>query len=373
MWGMASPMLRWTTAEAGRRDYTLHPGVNTVGRNEANSLVIEHPSISGRHCELVWQEETMKVRDLGSTNGTFIDNQPVQESVLRAGQLLRLGAVELVFADLPGAPAPAKEEVGPPPDPPPLARPLVTPLARPQAATAGLPEVEAPRGFLRSLPGALAYPLSKNGIFLLVAGTVVFGVAEFLAGFSGLLSLILSVICTGYLFAYVQKIMSASAQGEEGMPDYPEFSEWWSDIVQPFLLLTWTFLFCFGPGMALYAWGGPEEPSLLAGALGLLILGGLYFPMALLAVAVTDSFLALNPAVVVPSILRVFGHYLVACLALACLAGLRVAGGLLLQMVPLPLLPALVNGFVALYLLTAGTHILGLLYHANRDRLGWFS
>jgi hypothetical protein len=370
---MASLILRRSTAEGGNQEFPLRPGSNTVGRSETNSLVIEHPSISGRHCEVVWEAATVRVRDLGSTNGTFIDRQPVQEGSLRVGQFLSLGGVELVLAERAEGTPPPELQMPPPPDAPPLARPLVTPVTRPPVAPAASTEVEPPRGFLRSLPGALVYPLHRNGIFLLVAGTVVFGAVEFLASLTPFISLAVSVACTGYLFAYVQKIMSASAQGEMEMPDYPEFSEWWSDIVQPFLLLTWTLLFCFGPGAALFAWGNADEPALAAGALGLLILGGLYFPMALLAVGVADSFLALNPAVVIPSIFRVFGHYLVVCLVLAVLGGLRVAGGWLAGLVPLPVLPALLNGFIALYFIAAATHILGRLYFFNRHRLGWFS
>jgi hypothetical protein len=356
---MASPTLRWIAADGGNREYALRPGVNTIGRYETNSLVIDHPSVSGCHCEVVWEGRVAMVRDLGSTNGTFIEDQPVQESVLQPGQALRLGLMGLVLQS--SAHGSAGTAAQAPAQVPPLARPMAQHPARPVP--------ESPRGFFRSLPGTLAYPLSKNGLFLLVAGTVVFGVVEFLASFS----LILSVLCTGYLFAYMQKLISASAQGEPEMPDYPEFSEWWSDIVLPFLLLVWTLLFCFGPGAALYAFGNREDSLLRTAALAMLALGGLYFPMALLVVAVTDNFLALSPAVVIPSIFRVLGHYLVACLILGLLAGLRFASGLLLETMPVPVVPSLVTGLVSLYFLAVEMRILGLLYHTNRERLGWFS
>ncbi len=362
---MASPTLRWVRADGGNRAYALRPGVNTIGRQEGNSVVIDHPSVSSRHCELVWEGEAALVRDLGSTNGTFINNQPIQEAVLLAGQVLRLGTVELALPSEVAASVSATGEPGPSPGPPPLARPLSSRPA-PQASA-------APGSFLRSLPGALAYPLSKNGIVLLVAGTVVFGFLSFLGRFSFIVSGIMFVFSTGYLFAYVQKIVSASAQGEPDMPDYPEFSEWWSDIVQPFFLLVWTLLFCFGPGLALYAAGNREDPILRAGAMSLVGLGGLYFPMALLAVAVTDSFVALNPVVVIPSIFRVFGHYLVVCLVLAFLFALSLAGEQLIEAARLPVVSFLVSGFVSLYFLAVEMRILGLLYYWNHQRLGWFS
>ena len=73
----------------------LKPGVNRVGRAPGNDLQIDHPSISSTHCEVELNQDTVTVRDRGSTNGTFIDNQPVTEAPLLPGQTLRLGAVEI--------------------------------------------------------------------------------------------------------------------------------------------------------------------------------------------------------------------------------------------------------------------------------------
>jgi hypothetical protein len=53
--------------------------------------------------------------------------------------------------------------------------------------------------------------------------------------------------------------------------------------------------------------GRETGPAIFGAALvGALIVGGVYFPMALLTVAVSDNFLALSPHIVVPSMLRVF-------------------------------------------------------------------
>ena len=70
--------------------FSLRHGVNRVGRSPDNDL-----HVSGFHCEIHVSEETILVKDLASTNGTFIDGQPVQEAVLQSGQVLRLGFVEL--------------------------------------------------------------------------------------------------------------------------------------------------------------------------------------------------------------------------------------------------------------------------------------
>jgi len=67
----------------------------SVGRVEDNAFQIAESSISSHHCEIVKQGEDYLVRDLNSTNGTFIDGEPVTEAVLKPGHLLRLGQVEV--------------------------------------------------------------------------------------------------------------------------------------------------------------------------------------------------------------------------------------------------------------------------------------
>jgi CheY-like chemotaxis protein len=73
----------------------LGEGWATVGRADGNTLQIIEPSISGRHCEVQRRGEELLVRDLLSTNGTFVGGQKISEAVLQAGQTLRLGDVEL--------------------------------------------------------------------------------------------------------------------------------------------------------------------------------------------------------------------------------------------------------------------------------------
>src|SRR2546422_5297452 len=75
--------------------FELEPGFNTVGRNATNDFRIHDATVSSFHCEIVVSEDTVLVRDLGSTNGTYIDGQQVQEAPLQPGQILRLGSADL--------------------------------------------------------------------------------------------------------------------------------------------------------------------------------------------------------------------------------------------------------------------------------------
>ena len=77
----------------------LKLGVNRFGRAPGNDFQLEHPTISGWHCELMLSNEGIQIRDCGSTNGTFVDGEPVQECALCAGQTLHIGDVELLVED----------------------------------------------------------------------------------------------------------------------------------------------------------------------------------------------------------------------------------------------------------------------------------
>jgi len=77
----------------------------TVGRHDDNAFVIAEPSVSGHHCEILLRGSEVVVRDLNSTNGTFINSQQTAESVLKPGQILRLGQIELRLEDATAPPA----------------------------------------------------------------------------------------------------------------------------------------------------------------------------------------------------------------------------------------------------------------------------
>ena len=74
----------------------LRLGTNRLGRNAENDFQIEHPTISAVHCEIEVAGDALIVRDCDSTNGTFIDDEPVVVAKLPAGRLLRLGDIELL-------------------------------------------------------------------------------------------------------------------------------------------------------------------------------------------------------------------------------------------------------------------------------------
>jgi CheY-like chemotaxis protein len=67
----------------------------TIGRADNNAFQIVETSISSQHCEVLLRNNEMVVRDLRSTNGTFVGGRMISEAILRPGQILRLGQVEM--------------------------------------------------------------------------------------------------------------------------------------------------------------------------------------------------------------------------------------------------------------------------------------
>jgi len=77
------------------RTQDLKAEKTTIGRVEDNTFHIAEPSISSHHCEVVVRGNDVIVKDLGSTNGTFINGERISEGALKPGQILRLGQVEM--------------------------------------------------------------------------------------------------------------------------------------------------------------------------------------------------------------------------------------------------------------------------------------
>ena len=87
------------------RAQELKADKTTIGRVEDNTFQLVEPSVSSHHCEVALRGSEVVVRDLNSTNGTYISGEEVTESVLKPGQILRLGQVEMrLEADAAGAP-----------------------------------------------------------------------------------------------------------------------------------------------------------------------------------------------------------------------------------------------------------------------------
>ncbi len=66
-----------------------------IGRGEGVNVALPDPSVSRRHATVGIIDGAPVVRDLGSTNGTFVNGERVQSRTLRAGDVLKLGNTEM--------------------------------------------------------------------------------------------------------------------------------------------------------------------------------------------------------------------------------------------------------------------------------------
>jgi len=107
------------------RTFELVVERTTVGRVEDNTFQIADGSVSSHHAEIILRGTDIVIKDLDSTNGTFINNEKISETVLQPGQTLRFGQVELKIDDgkpvTAPAPAPAPASAAPAPAPVPAA------------------------------------------------------------------------------------------------------------------------------------------------------------------------------------------------------------------------------------------------------------
>jgi hypothetical protein len=78
------------------KSHELKVDKTTIGRLEDNNFHIPEGSVSSHHCEVLPRGKEVLVKDLNSTNGTFINGERVTaEAPLKPGQILRLGSVEM--------------------------------------------------------------------------------------------------------------------------------------------------------------------------------------------------------------------------------------------------------------------------------------
>lgn len=88
------------TASEGEPEQTFRvlPGsIRTVGRSTGADFIVEAPLVSRVHCRLtVLPDGGLEVRDLDSTNGTFVNGERVQTATVTSGDRLGVGRMELV-------------------------------------------------------------------------------------------------------------------------------------------------------------------------------------------------------------------------------------------------------------------------------------
>ena len=68
-----------------------------IGKKEDNDLIVEEKTVSRNHLEIIQTEDSYLLKDLDSTNGTFINDIRVKEAYLTPGDIIRIGSIRIEF------------------------------------------------------------------------------------------------------------------------------------------------------------------------------------------------------------------------------------------------------------------------------------
>lgn len=91
-------------ADGERRSFPISREMTIIGRREDCDLRIPLGDVSRKHCRMIREADSFRMEDLGSSNGTYVNGQRIQEAILQPGDTVRVGPVLFVL-QVDGVPA----------------------------------------------------------------------------------------------------------------------------------------------------------------------------------------------------------------------------------------------------------------------------
>jgi pSer/pThr/pTyr-binding forkhead associated (FHA) protein len=107
----AVPDIEWTASamlvvkrgpNAGSR-FPLHQPVTSAGRDPRSDIFLDEVTVSRRHAEFHSERGELRVVDIGSLNGTYVNGQLIDSAVLTDGDEIQMGKFRLVLLIQPAA------------------------------------------------------------------------------------------------------------------------------------------------------------------------------------------------------------------------------------------------------------------------------
>lgn len=86
-----------TKTSGHKKTIPLTQPITTLGRGPECDLRIPIDSCSREHCQFILQGNALHIKDLGSSNGTFVNNQRIEESALSSGDRVTIGPVVITI------------------------------------------------------------------------------------------------------------------------------------------------------------------------------------------------------------------------------------------------------------------------------------
>jgi hypothetical protein len=343
--------------------YSLVPGTYTIGRAPDASIRVEDPSVADRHCTVtVYETGDCVVRDMGSEAGLVLEGRRIGVSAMRPGQVLAIGRVALMI-ERETDPVPALEQGGDDDvgnDGEGLAH-----------AGFALAPGDKRDAWLRAAMSAFGYPWRAHILMTVAFMTLPALAFVMIPPALGSIGFAIQALIGLYFFQLARDVLLTTAGGDDEPPPNPEIMTDVHELRARVMLYIGVGLASFGPfGMCQWFEGAPAWL-----VVGCAVYGLVYFPMALLGVAIADQPGPLLPTFVFQSIARIPGAYLLVVLGFTLLAAMGWATERMSQSgvagpMWIVVLQVLAGG-VILYLTLVWLRVLGLMFRFYRDRLGW--
>ena len=129
--------------DGSQKTFDLPSSTTVIGRRHDCDLCIPLKRVSRRHCQLNKNEESVKIRDLGSQNGTFLNGERIDEATVKAGDYIKIGSLTFQI-QIDGVP----EKTTPPAEAKPkLSEPEVSDLEMPEPTAEAEADVDIDEDF----------------------------------------------------------------------------------------------------------------------------------------------------------------------------------------------------------------------------------
>jgi hypothetical protein len=90
--------IAWTPVlDIGGRRYPITKGRTVIGRGSEADITVDDTGTSRKHVEILWDGTRGQVNDLGSTNGSKLNGQPVKQAPLPPDSVIEIGRTRIVF------------------------------------------------------------------------------------------------------------------------------------------------------------------------------------------------------------------------------------------------------------------------------------
>ncbi len=79
------------------KTFALQNNITVMGRRHDCDLCIPLKAVSRRHCQLYSNDDKLRIRDLGSRNGTYLNGKRVDDAMVKAGDYLKVGPLTFLL------------------------------------------------------------------------------------------------------------------------------------------------------------------------------------------------------------------------------------------------------------------------------------